>query len=294
MPAVLPAGKHPTVGSNKGRKSFGSTRRQHPHVPTAAELRRVLYRGADPHALFTNPRALSFAGELKWSSVGRRHQEDAALLVNMSQASLVIEVGAHVGTSTRAWARALLRAHRGRAPGTPPPCVLVIDAWLGDLASWLQRIETHDRDGRPDDVLADGRSRLYDQFMLNMRRPLDEGEHPCPRCGPREALTPLEARTAERVIPWSATSMVAARLLWLYSMEAALVYVDTAHEMGETVVELELYWRVVAPGGYLAGDDYGWPGVKHDVDLFCAHHQLSLHFTSSQKTWWVRKPRQPT
>ena len=31
---------------------------------------------------------------------------------------------------------------------------------------------------------------------------------------------------------------------------------------------MNLYYDLLAPGGVLFGDDYGWSGVEHDVNLF--------------------------
>ena len=123
------------------------------------------------------------------------------MLVDLSNASFIVEAGCYVGTSTKVWASAL--ADRGVVHGDR--VVLAIDAWLGDLNSWVQRIDKHSRE-QSDDVLADGRSTLYDQFMLNMLS---------------------SNRTLDTVIPFSTTSMVGARWLWLNHFEADLVYLDT-------------------------------------------------------------------
>jgi hypothetical protein len=34
-----------------------------------------------------------------------------------------------------------------------------------------------------------------------------------------------------------------------------LIYLDSAHEQGETLIELALYWNILQPGGVLFGDD---------------------------------------
>merc|ERR1712187_361816 len=93
------------------------------------------------------------------------------------------------------------------------------------------------------------------------------------------------------VVPFSATSTIGARWLATERYQPDLVYVDTAHEVGETELELNLYWNLLKNGGVLAGDDYpDWPGVKHDVDSFVKRHQLDLRFAPSGKTWYVMKP----
>ena len=94
------------------------------------------------------------------------------------------------------------------------------------------------------------------------------------------------------IVPFSTTSSIGARWIWHHSFEADLIYLDTAHEVGETAVELALYWKVVRPGGVLAGDDYQWHGVQHDLDHFARTHGLQVQFCQANKlTWYIVKPR---
>merc|ERR1719473_1107157 len=66
-------------------------------------------------------------------------------------------------------------------------------------------------------------------------------------------------------LPLSLPSIVGARLMYLLGYEVDVVYVDSAHERGETAVELTLYWQLLKPGGVMLGDDYDmFPAVKHD------------------------------
>jgi hypothetical protein len=225
-------------------------------VPNRSDLVQGLYKGQDPISLFTNPRHLAFNGDLKWSNIGE-HKEDACFLVEKAQAAFMVETGCYVGTSTKKWSECI-----GKRDGT----VLAIDTWLGDLASWVERIDQDSRDVH-DDVLRDGRSMLYDQFMLNMQK-----------------------NNITNVIPMSATSLVGARWLATENFWPQLVYVDTAHEEGETALEVEMYWKILLPGGILAGDDYpGWAAVKHDVDEFVKRRNLTLQFAPSGLTWYVVK-----
>jgi len=208
--------------------------------------------------LFTNPRALAFAGDLKWSNIGK-FPGDACHLVDLANASFMVEAGCYVGTSTKVWSHCL-KQRGGNG------VVLAIDTWLGDLATWVERIDKTSRKV-PDDVLRDGRSSLFDQFMLNMQQ-----------------------NNVTNVVPFSATSIIGARWLATMNYVPDLAYIDTAHEEGETLIELELYWKLLQPGGILAGDDYPhWPAVKHDVDAFVARHGLTLQFAPSGTTWFVKK-----
>lgn len=47
-----------------------------------------------------------------------------------------------------------------------------------------------------------------------------------------------------------------------------VVYLDSAHEKGETLLELHTAFRALSPGGVLFGDDTAWPAVRHDVFAF--------------------------
>lgn len=231
--------------------------------PLRSDLTAQLYKGQEPFDLFTNSRALSFRGDLGWSNIGA-HPEDVKFLIDLAGASFIVEVGSYVGTSTKRWTEGL------RQKGVPVDqrAVLCIDTWLGDLASWVTRVDSHSRAGF-DDVLVDGRSRLYDQFMLNM----------------------IGHNMTDTVVPFSVTSTVGARWLAYQNYQADLIYVDAAHEQGESELELELYWKQVKPGGVMAGDDYpGWAAVKHDVDDFVKRYGLTVKFAPSGLTWYVVKP----
>jgi hypothetical protein len=95
-----------------------------------------------------------------------------------------------------------------------------------------------------------GTPRLYDVFLSNV----------------------LASELQDVILPLTLPSIVAARLLGHLHWRVDVVYVDSAHEGGETLVELILYYQLLRVGGVLVGDDYtSFPGVKHDVDTFAAY-----------------------
>ena len=47
-----------------------------------------------------------------------------------------------------------------------------------------------------------------------------------------------------------------------------VIYLDAAHEIDETFLELKCAWEVLPSKGVLFGDDWNWDAVKHDVKLF--------------------------
>jgi len=47
-----------------------------------------------------------------------------------------------------------------------------------------------------------------------------------------------------------------------------VIYLDIAHEEHETLIELQLAWDILSPGGVLFGDDWNWDAVRDDVTKF--------------------------
>ena len=117
-----------------------------------------------------------------------------------------------------------------------------------------------------------GRPHVFDQFMHNIVR---------------DGLT-------ETVLPLTMTSILGARWLQLWGLQPSVIFLDSAPEIDETRYELELYYRLLAPGGVLFGDDYIWPAVRHDVCCFVDAHNLTLHLDMRSwpraNVWWVHKP----
>eukprot|EP00397_Hematodinium_sp_SG-2012_P055445 GEMP01067683.1.p1 GENE.GEMP01067683.1~~GEMP01067683.1.p1 ORF type:complete len:335 (+),score=56.52 GEMP01067683.1:109-1113(+) len=93
----------------------------------------------------------------------------------------------------------------------------------------------------------------------------------------------------KHIVPFAVSSIVGARWLQATNFQPNLIYLDSAHEEDETYVELCLYWDILAPGGILMGDDYGWLAVKNDVDRFVADRNLKLNFFGVFYNWWIQK-----
>ena len=92
----------------------------------------------------------------------------------------------------------------------------------------------------------------------------------------------------EVIYPLSLPSVVAARMLGRFRWKIDVIYIDSAHELGETLVELILYYQLLRPGGVLVGDDYtSFPGVKHDVDLFAKYLGIRPYIIKGQ--WFLVK-----
>lgn len=164
-----------------------------------------------------------------------------------------VEVGSFIGSSAAILGN-MLKQNKG--------VLLCVDTWCGDINMWLMdqfHSTMHKTDGNP---------KLYDLFILNM----------------------IKNHLTDTVIPLRVSSIVGARMLKVLNYEIDFVYVDSAHEAGETFMELMLYHDVLKNKGIIFGDDYyGFPAVKYDVDLFCKCFGYTLCFTGDGDTWIIQK-----
>ncbi|KAG2424701.1 hypothetical protein HXX76_014277 [Chlamydomonas incerta] len=95
------------------------------------------------------------------------------------------------------------------------------------------------------------------------------------------------------VVPLRAPSVVGIKTLQRFVnakhlLRPAILYLDSAHEPLETLIELGLAWRLLAPDGLLMGDDLTWDAVKQDVMRFAHLNGLVVHCYTDQ--WVMRKP----
>ncbi|WP_428488209.1 CmcI family methyltransferase [Rhodopila sp.] len=171
--------------------------------------------------------------------------------------SVIIDVGVWKGGSTIYLAEAL---ERHAVKGT----VIAVDTFLGslehtDMASDLVDLIPR-RHGTP---------LLYEQFITNVVR-----------CG-----------VSDRVVPLRQTSTLAAKLLQRIGVQAGLIHIDASHEYDDVLKDARAYWNILAPGGYLVGDDYHpvWPGVMQAADEFSAEVGVSLSIQTPK--WIIQKPR---
>ena len=146
---------------------------------------------------------------------------------------LFVDVGVWKGQSTIYVAETMRRAGRDG-------CVLAVDTFLGSAEHW-----TNDggaftrRHGRPD---------LYEAFLDNV----------------------FLAGVADLVVPMPQTSLTAAALLLGAGLQAGAVHIDAGHAFEEVVADDRAFWKLLAPGGFLVGDDYvdAWPGVVEGAHAF--------------------------
>jgi hypothetical protein len=183
-----------------------------------------------------------------------------ARLVAELRPRLVIEVGSWKG------ATAIRLANLLRAQGADA-AVVCVDTWLGSVEHWEGSVGGWDI--RPH--LRHGYPTLYYRFLANV----------------------LHAGCADLVVPVPNTSANAARWLTRQGVTADLVYVDASHEEDDVYRDLVDYWKLVRPGGALAGDDFAarWFGVICAVNRFVREHHLWFQAVGPQ--WVIRKPAGP-
>jgi predicted O-methyltransferase YrrM len=164
-----------------------------------------------------------------------------------------VEVGSFIGSSATILGN-MMKQNDG--------VLMCVDTWCGDINMWLLDNFAHTMQ-KPD-----GNPKIYDRFMTNM----------------------IDNDLTQNVIPFRVSSIVAARTLKVLNYEIDFVYLDSAHEAGETFMELSLYFDILKPGGIIFGDDYvGFPAVKQDLDLFCKVTNSNLLFTGDGDTWILQK-----
>ena len=220
-------------------------------IPTFNEISNTLFKCDNLHDNYTMPATIN--PPMQYPA----HISDKTLHAIVDKLGYApkfgIEVGSFIGSSGVILGN-MLKKNDG--------VLLCIDTWCGDINMWLMpqfTITMNKNDGNP---------KIYDIFMLNMKF---------------NNLT-------NNVIPLRVSSIVGARMLKVLNYEIDFIYIDSAHEAGETFMELMLYHDVLKNKGILFGDDYyGFPAVKYDVDLFCKYYNYTLSFTGDGDTWIIQK-----
>jgi len=145
-----------------------------------------------------------------------------------------------------------------------------IDPFTGDVNMWAGEARAIAANARFRFLgLRSGQPTIYERFLANV----------------------AHAGLRDMVLPIRATATVGMRLLRRLHEQRRLpqrpevIYLDSAHEQGETLHELVLAWSLLPPtGGVLIGDDWGWSGVHTDLLAFtaCLGHagpQATAHAT---------------
>jgi hypothetical protein len=177
-------------------------------------------------------------------------------IIRTIRPDIVIDVGVWKGASTILLAD-LLRQHGVSG------AVIAVDTFLGNVEHW-------DRSSGFAGLMPFrfGRPLLYDQFLSNVVR---AGAH-------------------DRIVPLPQTTPLSSLLLSKIGVQAGLIHIDASHDYEDVLNDARLYWDILAPGGFLIGDDYNedWPDVMEAADAFAAEKNVPL--MNSPPKWIVRKP----
>ena len=152
---------------------------------------------------------------------------------------LYVEAGSYVGNSiisvaTEAWKMGLQNI----------TTFVAIDPWTGDVPMWRNEY-AHVTHGEPS---------IMPRFIANV----------------------YLAGLSQSVVPLRQTSLSGIKMLRVLAAEKKIaslpqaLYLDSAHERGETLLELQNAWSALPAGSILYGDDWAWPAVRHDVSAFAS------------------------
>jgi predicted O-methyltransferase YrrM len=135
-----------------------------------------------------------------------------------------------------------------------PTGIVCVDPFCGDVNMWAWE-QGKKRAGEWRFLRTErGRPTIFERFVANV----DAAGH------------------GDIILPITATSMVGMRLLQrllaqgLISRRPEVIYLDSAHEANETLLELHAAWDLLTPDGILFGDDWSWEAVRTDVLRFAA------------------------
>ena len=257
--ATLARPSTPSFYENITIKSIIDAQRTHDyptraHYPTREEALQMLHHGRDPFA-----RRAVKPSDVSWITYTSSATRGAAAIEEQLSAvrplRFAIEVGSFVGSSAvKTWGP-LMRRRGG--------LLLTIDTWQGSASMRLGRTQ---RKYMP--LEDEGSPKTYRLFLDRIQA---------------HGLN-------ETVVPLPMASLTAARAVELLSWRVDLIYVDSAHEAGETLLELAKYWRLLRPGGVMLGDDLSWPAVRDDVLTFANCLGTAPDLLSANNIWMLRKP----
>ena len=159
-----------------------------------------------------------------------------SVLTNHLEPNYIVECGSMVGGS------AIIMANISKKP------VLCIDPFTGDVNMWDWEKDSKYKFLR----LENGIPTIYKRFLANCKsRMLDK-----------------------QILPINCTTIVGLKLLnKLYQQKRIsslpnYIYLDSAHEKDETLLELKTCWYTLSSNSILFGDDWNWKSVKDDVVKF--------------------------
>lgn len=155
-------------------------------------------------------------------------------IIDELKPEVIVEAGTYLGGSA---------IHMGKkVKELGLDCVIIcIDTWLGSIENWLKNFEQIG--------LVNGRPTIYNHFISNV----------------------IMAGLEKVCLPLPINSLNGARLLNSLGISSSFVYIDSSHEEGDVLMDLNTYYDLVLePDGILVADDvYGcYPGAGRDWTRF--------------------------
>jgi hypothetical protein len=203
------------------------------------ELRLELYSGDNPF----------LCAQMKYMDSGYTHTNIAPELLDSTlliiRPAFWLEIGSMLGGSAIRTAEAVKRA-------SIPMQIVCIDPFCGDVNMWAWERPLAAGNAWRFLRVEDCRPTIYERFLANV---LFQGHH-------------------DIILPIMTTSSVGLKLLSRLMQEQRLsvlpevIYLDAAHEVDETFLEVRSSWALLPAGGVLLGDDWDWPAVRGDVLKF--------------------------
>lgn len=173
------------------------------------------------------------------------------------EVSLWMEVGSFIGGSAITTAAAVKAMNLSIG-------IVCLEPFTGDVGMWATRKAMREIANHPfaDSTLKMdqfGHSRIYETFLANVRSK-----------GHQDIVMPLRL-----------SSISGMRLIRQMQRDARIevvpqvIYLDSAHEEGETLLEVRTAWSLLPSPGILLGDDWSWEGVRLDVQTFAVQMRLA-------------------
>jgi len=136
--------------------------------------------------------------------------------------------------------------------------IYCVDTWLGNLEFWGA--------AGPEMDVVHGFPRVYRQFLSNV----------------------VHLGYQDMVVPYPMTSLIGAKYFLKMGISSKLIYVDASHEEEDVYPDVSWYWKVLAPGGVMFGDDWPYYGVRPAVERFARENSLGIELRENH-FWMVKK-----
>jgi hypothetical protein len=221
------------------------------------ELLETLFRGSDPFAVVPSVDPDWTYPHTNWQPDFFSYIVNKHLLPNHGALTFYLEVGSFKAGSITLLASTLKKQY----PAWENTSVVCVDPFTGDVNmwAWANSPPPFDTTHHFLDLGKNGRPRILDRFMANV----------------------VDQHHADMIVPIPATGIVGMKLMQRLYKEhriselPQIIYLDSAHEVDETLLELHVAWSTLQPCGILFGDDWSWEAVAHDVTVFAKAEALT-------------------